>query len=211
MSKPIWEIEGYEIANCNCDYGCPCQFNALPTDNTCRAVSFTKIDRGHHGDTSLDGLMFGFSIDFPNPIHEGNGTHQLYIDERANAAQRAALIRIGRGQDTEPMTTHFFLYHEMSSNRLEPVIMPMSVEIDLETATGRATVGDIIQSSWEPIRNSVTNDIHRAQIRLPAGFEYEVAEMASGSTHSSGDIPLELSGSYGQLNKLHMNSAGVVR
>ena len=211
MAKPIWEIEGYEITNCSCDYGCPCQFNALPTDNTCRAVSFTKIDRGHHGETSLDGLMFGFSIDFPNPIHEGNGTHQLYIDERANAEQRAALIRIGRGQDTEPMTTHFFLYHEMSSNRLEPVIMPMSIEIDLETATGRATVGDIIRSSWEPIRNPVTNDIHRAQIRLPAGVEYEVAEMASGSTHSSGDIPLELSGSYGQLSKLHMNSAGVVR
>jgi len=89
--------------------------------------------------------------------------------------------------------------------------MPISVEVDLETATGRATVGDIIRSSWEPIRNSVTNDIHRAQIRLPAGVEYEVAEMASGSTHSSGDIPMELSGSYGQLSKLHMNSAGVVR
>ncbi|MFC1579241.1 DUF1326 domain-containing protein [Pseudomonadota bacterium] len=211
MSKPIWEIEGYEITNCSCDYGCPCQFNALPTDNTCRAVSFTKIDRGYHGETSLDGLMFGFSIDFPNPIHEGNGTHQLYIDERANTEQRAALIRIGRGQDTEPMTTHFFLYHEMSSNRLEPVILPMSVEIDLEGATGRATVGDIIRSSWEPIRNSVTNEIHRAQICLPEGIEYEVAEMASGSTQSSGDIPLELSGSYGQLSQLHMNSAGVVR
>ena len=77
MSKPIWEIEGYEITNCSCDYGCPCQFNALPTDNTCRAVAFTKIDRGCHGETSLDGLMFGFSIDFPNPIHEGNDTHQL--------------------------------------------------------------------------------------------------------------------------------------
>jgi hypothetical protein len=25
-----WEIKGREFGNCNCDYGCPCQFNALP-------------------------------------------------------------------------------------------------------------------------------------------------------------------------------------
>ncbi len=33
-----WAIKGREFANCNCSYGCPCQFNALPTDGTCKAA-----------------------------------------------------------------------------------------------------------------------------------------------------------------------------
>ena len=211
MTTPIWEIEGYEYANCNCDYGCPCQFNSLPTDNTCRAFAATKIDKGYFKNISLDGLIVGFSVDFPNPIHEGNGTHQIYIDVNATEEQRGALLRIMRGEDTDAMATHYAVYHEMSSNRLEPVILPMTLEIDLDSATARATAGDIIESSCEPIINPVTNEVHRAQIHLPNGFEYTTAEMASGTTNSTGDVPLELSGSYGQLNKLHISSAGVIR
>ena len=34
-----WEIKGREFGNCNCDYSCPCQFNALPTHGHCHAIS----------------------------------------------------------------------------------------------------------------------------------------------------------------------------
>lgn len=26
-----WLIKGPEIVTCTCDFGCPCQFNSLPT------------------------------------------------------------------------------------------------------------------------------------------------------------------------------------
>jgi len=26
-----WDLEGTVVIACNCDYGCPCNFNALPT------------------------------------------------------------------------------------------------------------------------------------------------------------------------------------
>ena len=109
------------------------------------------------------------------------------------------------------MATHFAVYHEMSSTRLEPVILPMTFELDLATATAKSSAGDVIQASFEPIRNPMTNEEHRAQIRLPNGFEFTVAEMASGTTRSTGDIPLDLSDSYGQLNELHLSSSGIVR
>jgi hypothetical protein len=211
MSELLWEIEGEEYGNCNCDYGCPCQFNALPTHGNCRAVGTVNIKRGHHGDTVLDGLRFGFAVDFPGAVHEGNGTHQLYIDERADPAQREAIRRIATGQDTEPMATHFAVYHEMSSQRLEPVYLPIDCEIDLAAARARTKLGDIVESNCEPIRNPITQEEHRAQIHLPNGFEYTTAEMASGSTRASGDMPMELTDSYAQLNKLHLGSAGVIR
>src|SRR5215471_16511928 len=34
-----WEIKGTEFANCNCAYGCGCQFNALPDKGFCEAVA----------------------------------------------------------------------------------------------------------------------------------------------------------------------------
>ncbi|HEX6794628.1 MAG TPA: DUF1326 domain-containing protein, partial [Casimicrobiaceae bacterium] len=33
-----WEIQGRELINCNCSYGCPCQFSALPTNGNCEAI-----------------------------------------------------------------------------------------------------------------------------------------------------------------------------
>src|SRR5690242_9124576 len=53
-----WAFKGREFTNCNCAYGCPCQFNALPTHGNCQAVIGIQIDEGHHGQTSLDGLRF---------------------------------------------------------------------------------------------------------------------------------------------------------
>jgi hypothetical protein len=57
-----WEIHGVHFGNCNCAYGCPCQFNALPTYGNCQAISFSRIDQGHFGDVPLDGLKMGFAV-----------------------------------------------------------------------------------------------------------------------------------------------------
>jgi hypothetical protein len=30
-----WKLKGTVLIACNCDYGCPCNFNALPTHGHC--------------------------------------------------------------------------------------------------------------------------------------------------------------------------------
>ena len=54
-----WEFKGRELINCTCEYGCNCQFNALPDKGHCYAVAAIHIDEGRHGDTRLDGLRIG--------------------------------------------------------------------------------------------------------------------------------------------------------
>ena len=49
-----WEIKATEFANCNCSYGCPCQFSSL--SRPCRYVAGYQIEQGHFGDVKLDGL-----------------------------------------------------------------------------------------------------------------------------------------------------------
>ena len=68
-----WSIKGPHFVNCNCDYGCPCQFNALPTYRTCLAVVAWQIDEGHFGDVRLDGLCAINTYAWPGAVHEGDG------------------------------------------------------------------------------------------------------------------------------------------
>jgi len=49
MTDVTWTIKGREFAHCNCAYGCPCQFNALPTHGNCKAIVGIEIEQGHHG------------------------------------------------------------------------------------------------------------------------------------------------------------------
>ena len=58
MVDTNWTIYGREFVNCNCSYGCPCQFNGLPTHGYCQAVAGMEIEQGHHGVTKLDSLKF---------------------------------------------------------------------------------------------------------------------------------------------------------
>ncbi len=206
-----WIIKGREFANCNCDYGCPCQFNALPSDGTCKAAVSFQVTEGHYGDVDLGGLRAAGVYEWPGPVHGGNGTMQLIVDESASESQRDAILKIMQGQDTEPMATMWSVYTTMCSTILEPLFKPIELEIDVENRTGRAVVPGVSEMKGEPIRNPVTGNIHRARIDLPHGFDYAIAEIASGTTKASGEIKLDLENSHGQFAELHLSNSGIVR
>ena len=133
-----WRIEAREFVNCNCAYGCPCQFNALPTNGNCEAVLGIEIDAGHFGEVTLDGLRAAGMYRWPGPIHEGNGTMQLVVDERADESQQDALLRIMQGEETEPMATMWSVYTAMTTTILEPLVRPIEFEVDIEERRARA-------------------------------------------------------------------------
>jgi len=210
MTITPWTLKGREFANCNCSYGCPCQFNALPTHGFCCAVAGFQIDSGRFGDVPLDGLRAAGIYQWPGPVHLGNGTMQLIVDERADAAQRDALTRIMLGQDTQEMATMWWVFSAMSPNKEETLFAPIDFEVDVDARRGRLIVPGLIESHGEPIRNPVTGDEHRVRIDLPNGFEYRLAEIGSGRSTTQGKIKLELKDSYGQFARLHLSHAGIV-
>ena len=206
-----WEFKGRELVNCTCEYGCNCQFNGLPDKGHCYAVAGIQIDEGHHGETRLDGLRIAAIFKWPGPIHEGNGEVIAFVDERADERQRDALLRIMTGQDTDPFATMFAVYASTVTKMNPPVFTPIDLELDVEGRKGRIHVENYIDTRGEPIRNKITGAETRAQIVLPEGFEYEVAEIGSASSRTSGPVVVEMRDSYGQFAKLHLNSHGVVR
>jgi len=206
-----WEFKGRELVNCSCDYGCNCQFNGLPDKGHCWAVAGIVIDEGHHGDTRLDGLKIGAVFKWPGAIHEGNGEALAFVDERADDAQREALLKIMTGQDTDPFATMFAVYASTVTNMHEPVFTAIHFEVDPDARRARLSIPGYVETTGEPIRNKVSGAESRAQIVLPVGFEYAVADIGSASSSVSQTMPLEMKDSYGQFAHLHLSSRGVVR
>lgn len=206
-----WEIKGRELVNCSCEYGCNCQFDALPDKGHCHAVAGIQIDTGHHGDTRLDGLRIAAIFKWPGPIHEGNGEAIAFVDRRADAAQRDALLKIMTGQDTDPFATMFAVFAATVTVMNEPVFTDIELDVDVDARRGRIVVKDYIDTVGEPIRNKVTGKETRARIELPEGFEYAVAEVGSASSRTRGPVQVAFQNTYGQFAQLHMNGHGIVR
>ena len=206
-----WEIQARELINCNCSYGCPCQFNALPTHGFCEAIGAVAIDKGRYGDVDLGGLNIAMALKCPGPIHEGKGHCQPLVDVRATDKQREAVLKILSGQDTDPGATIFAVFATTYEKVFDPIFAPISLDIDVAARRGRIRAGTSIEMDGEPIRNPVTNAEHRVRIDLPNGFEYELAEIGSGTSRSRGSVVVELKDSYAQFAALHMNNHGLIR
>lgn len=206
-----WEIKGRHYVNCNCAYGCPCQFNALPTYGGCHAVGAFLVTEGHFGDTDLAGIKAVALLHWPGAIHEGNGSVEAIVDEGASDAQREAMLKIMTGQETEPMATMFSVFASTVTTVHEPRFLPIDFEVDVENRTARLDVPGIVESVGQPIRNPVTGDIHRAQISLPHGFEYETAEIGAGRTKATGAVRLDIADGHGHFARLHLSNSGPVR
>ena len=94
----------------------------------------------------------------------------------------------------------------------EPVVADIDFEVDVEGRRGQLNIEGYVQMRGEPIRNKVTGQETRAQIRLPDGFEYEVAEVGSGSSRTTGGpMQIDITDKYAQLANLHLSTHGVVR
>lgn len=104
-----WQISGDYFENCNCDVVCPClmstepPFTAEPTAGACEVAFGFHVDRGRFGDVQLDGLNAALIARAPGPMAEGNWSVALYVDERADERQRAALQAIFTGAAGGPV------------------------------------------------------------------------------------------------------------
>lgn len=211
MAFVEWEMQGTEFTNCNCHWGCPCQFNSLPDKGHCRAHVFMQIDKGHFGDVKLDGLCWGVLLAWPGAVHQGNGTMMSVIDERADTRQRAALEAISHGKETEPGTLVWQVFSTTMTKFLPTQYKPIELTMDIAARTAKLRVPGVSEGSVEPIRNAVTGAEQKARLVLPDGFEFLEAELASGSARSSSAIELNLDHTHAHLAKVHWSTHGVVR
>ena len=93
-----FSVRGLYVQACSCEVACPCIFLSAPSLGYCAALDGWHIDTGHFEGTSLDGLNVALAVRIPEHLLKGNFRVALYVDQRANTAQRAALEAIFSGK-----------------------------------------------------------------------------------------------------------------
>ncbi len=196
-----WRLRGEALNSCNCDWSCPCQFNANPTHGNCEAFGAWQIRQGHFGDVKLDGIRFASIYWWPGAVHEGNGIRRLLIDQKATPEQRRALEELNIGKHGG---VYFEIFAAVCPNVLEPLFSPIIFQADREARTGSVRIPGVAEARIEPIKNPVTGEPLRARIDLPGGFEYKIAEVANAihlRVTSAGKLNFEHRDSHAHLNE----------
>jgi len=175
MLIPNWRFKADYVEACNCDYGCPCNFSGFPSNGFCRALVLYHIQDGNYGrDINLDGLDAVYAASWPKAIHEGNGTMQLYITQKANEKQGKALVNIlsGKSQGEGP----FKLFAKTFKYILEPQFVDIAVKIDGKNSS--FSVPNVMDVHVESFTNPVTGEEQETKVQLPKGFIWKIAEAA---------------------------------
>jgi hypothetical protein len=198
-TKVKWTFEADYLQACNCDYGCPCEFEAPPTKGYCEGMGGWRINKGRYGTVSLDGLALGFVARWPQAIHHGNGTAALFFDERATSEQRGALLQIATGQAGG-------LPFEIIATTFSKVLEPQFVKFQF-TINGRRSgvrIGDAAAIEFEPIRNPVTGQPEGVRVEHDTGFIFKSAECVSAKTSkaSIGELSFSWPGKAGFVAKV---------
>lgn len=170
---PKWKMKSDYVETCNCDFGCPCNFNGFPTYGLCRALTLFHIQEGNYSNVKLDGLEVIYAVSWPKAIHEGNGTLQLFITKNSEQQQRNALVNIFTGNAKGNGLFALF------ATTLKYVLDPQFVEINAKVNGTRSSfsIPGILEVQLESFVNPVTGDEQFTKIQLPR-FIWKIADAA---------------------------------
>lgn len=170
-----WWLKADYFETCNCSHGCPCNLTMIPSDGTCQAIDTWRIKEGAYGDVRLDGLTISLILSWPNPIHHGNGKAVVYIDERADKAQREALAKIGTGQAGKGGPFEIF-----STTYSEPAkVLYGPVEISRSGRKATLRLGNVASADIEPLISDMDKSEANARMILPDGFIWKDSEIVN--------------------------------
>ncbi len=171
MAQTAWRLEGHCLEACNCTYLCPCipsNRTARPTQGDCKTVHTYRIERGSHGDMTLDGLCFVIFFRTPGVMADGNGQLGIIIDERASPDQHQALVSIARGDAGGPLAALNALVTEYLG------VESRAIRLDNEgltwTASTEGAVDQVAEGVPSPVKPGepiyLDNTGHRANPRI---------------------------------------------
>jgi hypothetical protein len=186
-----WTLRGTVLIACNCDYGCPCNFNALPTTGACEGGWTWHVEDGVFDGVRLDDLNFSVYVKWPGAIHHGDGEAVLLVDERADDAQRQAVETLMGGDVGGPWGILAWTWPTIHG----PV--SASYDLALDGIRSRLRIGEVVELELEPVANPVTGAEVTPAAVLPQGIITKHADLARSKVFRIADgIALDHSGQY---------------
>jgi hypothetical protein len=186
-----WELKGQVLISCNCDWGCPCNFNAPPTTGKCEGGWTWHVDSGFSDATRLDDRYFSVYANWPGAIHEGNGEALILIDERARTEQREAIEGILGGKIGGPWGVLGWTWPKIHGP------FTAAYDVTFDGVRSRARCGDYVELEGGPIRNPVNSAESYPSIVLPQGIIVKRGDLgATTRFRVTGGVEYDHSGKY---------------
>lgn len=197
-----WKLKGMVLIACNCDWGCPCNFNAPPTKGHCEGGWAWQVTEGGVGDVRLDGLTFALFAKWPGAIHQGNGEAMVLVDDRATDQQEAAIRTLVGGTVGGPWGVLGWTWPTMHPLRR------VRFDVKIDGMHSRADAPGALQLALTPIKNPVTGAEAHPGIVLPEGLIVKHADLGCSATFTvTGGVNLDHSGQYAGLGPFEYTGA----
>ena len=202
-----WRFEADYFTTCNCDWGCPCNFNARPTEGRCRGLSVWNIITGTYGETSLDGGRFAVYYDFPGFVEHGEGSACVYVDSRATSEQQRALETIGSGKVGGGVLELFGA--QLVTTWLPTKTVP--IDFEFEGGVGRVRIDGFAEAESE-LLGYPDGTVIRPWLDLPHGIEFKKALMTNAKRWWQRDESLlgSYQNRYGAIARVTYTEEGCV-
>jgi hypothetical protein len=192
-----WTMSGATFGPCNCDWGCPCNFDVAPSYGHCDGVYVWTVQSGQYGDVPLEGLLFAWAAHSPAALHEGNLTSVLIVDENSTPEQRQALETLWRsGSAGLP----FDIFSSITSTWLETIYAPFEIELAGIDTKAKIAGGEIFELAQSRVKNPVTGDEEQLYLDKPTGFTSTRSElgMSQVATFACDGLVFDMSGKYAE-------------
>jgi hypothetical protein len=176
-SVPEWRLVGDWFDICSCDIPCPCEFAQAPTNNACEGMLAWNIREGHYGDVRLDGLNLLALAAFEGNVWAGEAKVRmgLFIDERADERQRAALQTVFAGQAGGWPASFAAFVDEFRGVEF----VPIAFEVADDLAFWRAEIPGRVVGQAEALTGPTTPPGQRVQMINPPGSEVGPGQIAT--------------------------------
>ncbi len=196
-----WNLAGRIVIACNCDWGCPCNFNARPSRGKCEGGWIWAIEKGHFDTARLDGLGIALFADWPGAIHEGGGRAIGYFNARADVAQRAALTQLLKGEAGGPWGIFRNTYQLATPE-------PADFQLELAEYDSRLRIGEAVDLQLQTMRNPVTKAEVHPEMVLPEGLVVKRGKLAASRVFQvRGGVRYDHSGQYAAFGPFAYASA----
>jgi hypothetical protein len=175
VTRDAWWAKGLLFENCDCRLLCPAHlnYNNLCDNERCHSHWAIHFDEGELAGVRIDGLNVFILFDTPQRMIDGGWRQAIYLDERCDETQAAALESMFRGE----VGGNWVILAGLVSDRLET--RRVSIEYRDEGKRKSMRIDGLLETSVEAIKShdkvgevrleNVHNQIHAPSQALALG------------------------------------------
>jgi hypothetical protein len=153
-----YQVEGRLLEVCTCNVVCPCWLGEDPDNGVCEGLLVWAVDKNTVNGTDVSGRVLAILAHIPGNILKGNWKVRVYVDDKASAAQKDALLGVWTGKLGGPIADLAKLVGQVLSVEQAPITF------NVKDANATLKIGPSIEANISPVRGAsgVPTAVHDA-------------------------------------------------